>query len=65
MAIDLNTCGIMVVALHPGWVRTSLGGPHAPLSVSSSVKGILNTLQMLNTCSTGTFFDYKGQSLPW
>ena len=65
MAIDLHSSGILVAALHPGWVRTSLGGPNAPLSIHTSVTGIMNTMSTLDQFSTGGFFDFRGDCVQW
>ncbi|XP_018057045.1 PREDICTED: C-factor [Atta colombica] len=58
MSIDLKADGILVVCLHPGWVRTDLGGSNAPMDVDSSVNCILNTLNSLTEKQTGCFVQY-------
>lgn len=56
---------ITVVALHPGWVRTDMGGPQAALTPQESVAGLLALLQKLGQEDSGTFLDWQGDSLPW
>lgn len=65
MSIDLKADGILVVCLHPGWVRTDLGGSNAPMDVDTSVSHILNTLNSLTERHTGCFIQYDGKILPW
>ncbi|XP_029161576.1 uncharacterized protein LOC114933256 isoform X1 [Nylanderia fulva] len=65
MSIDLKTDGILVACLHPGWVRTDLGGNNAPMDVDTSVNNILNTLNSLTKEHTGCFVQYDGKILPW
>lgn len=65
MSVDLKTDGILVACLHPGWVRTDLGGKNAPMDVDTSVNNILNTLNSLTEKHTGCFVQYDGEMLPW
>jgi NAD(P)-dependent dehydrogenase (short-subunit alcohol dehydrogenase family) len=65
LAEELKPKGIAVVALHPGWVRTDMGGPNAPLSVKESVSGIVATLDALTMESSGAFIDHLGETLKW
>ena len=53
------------VALHPGWVRTDMGGPEADLGVAHSVATMRATLAALGPADNGRFFDHDGQALPW
>jgi NAD(P)-dependent dehydrogenase (short-subunit alcohol dehydrogenase family) len=65
LAEELKPKGISVVALHPGWVRTDMGGPNAPLSVQESVSGIVATLDALTLADSGGFIDHRGERVPW
>jgi NAD(P)-dependent dehydrogenase (short-subunit alcohol dehydrogenase family) len=65
LAEELKPKGIAVIALHPGWVRTDMGGPNAPLSVQESVSGIIATLDALTLADSGGFLDHRGESLDW
>ena len=65
LAADLEHEGITVIALHPGWVRTDMGGPDAPLSVEESAAGIIETIDALTIERTGRFLDYRGEEITW
>ena len=65
LAEELTAQGVVVVALHPGWVRTDMGGPNAPLSVQESVSGIIATLDALTLADSGGFIDHRGERLAW
>jgi NAD(P)-dependent dehydrogenase (short-subunit alcohol dehydrogenase family) len=62
---DLKSRGIIVVTLHPGWVKTRMGGASAPLTVEQSVTGQQRLLDSLSMKDTGHFFNYDGKELPW
>ncbi|MBN8510267.1 MAG: short chain dehydrogenase, partial [Burkholderiales bacterium] len=53
------------VALHPGWVRTDMGGAGADLDVAASVAGLRRTLAALTPADNGGFFDHDGTPIPW
>ncbi|XP_035735517.1 C-factor-like [Vespa mandarinia] len=65
MSIDLKDDGILVVCLHPGWVRTDMGGNNAPLDIDTSISSILNVMETLSEKHTGSFLQYNGTTLPW
>lgn len=54
-----------VVSLHPGWVRTDMGGDGADLEAATSVAGMLALLAGLTPADSGGFFNHDGQRLPW
>lgn len=64
-ARDLGEHGIKVVALHPGWVRTDMGGQHALIDVETSVTGLRHVMAGLTAAQSGSFIDYKGEIVPW
>lgn len=65
MSADLKTDQILCVAMHPGWVKTELGGAHAPMDVETSCKQMVQTVLDLNESHNGTFIQYDGKQLPW
>ncbi len=54
-----------LLALHPGWVRTDMGGANAPLSVAQSASGLLQVIERQHGTPVCTFLDYQGEALPW
>lgn len=65
MSIDLKKDQILVAAMHPGWVKTDMGGKSAPLDVETSVNGIFATVEKLCEADSGKFLQYDGTELPW
>ncbi|XP_077372584.1 C-signal [Festucalex cinctus] len=65
MARELEPDGILCLAVHPGWVRTDMGGPQAPLSPEESVSSLLSVIGGLSKKDHGSFLNYKGEPLPW
>ncbi|MGB7287220.1 MAG: SDR family oxidoreductase [Salaquimonas sp.] len=65
LATDLRGDGIAVISMHPGWVRTDMGGGAADISPSESAAGILQTAEKLTLDGTGQFVNYDGEILPW
>ena len=56
---------LTVLSVHPGWVRTDMGGSNATLDVETSVRGIANQLEKNAGKGGLTFLDYEGRELPW
>jgi len=66
MSIDLaKSHGIAATALHPGWVRTELGGPNADIDAATSVAGMRRVIDALTLANAGRFWVYDGSELPW
>lgn len=53
------------VALHPGWVRTDMGGAEADLSVEASARDLRRTLATRQPADSGGFFNHDGTPLLW
>jgi NAD(P)-dependent dehydrogenase (short-subunit alcohol dehydrogenase family) len=65
LSVDLADRGIISVALHPGWVRTRMGGPEAPLSVEASAQGVKKVLLGLSIRDSGCLIDPQGTKRAW
>jgi NAD(P)-dependent dehydrogenase (short-subunit alcohol dehydrogenase family) len=64
-ADDWRTCGALAIVVHPGWVRTDMGGPSASISVDESVDGIARLIDGLTPDQHGRFWAWDGRELPW
>ena len=65
MAEDMKARGIIVVAMHPGWVRTDMGGPGADIDTDTSVKGMKKVIDGLKADDIDKFMTHDGSTLPW
>ena len=65
LALDLGSKSIGVLILHPGWVRTDMGGDIAPLGVEESVSGMVQQIKQFSMEKTGCFIRYDGSIAPW
>jgi NAD(P)-dependent dehydrogenase (short-subunit alcohol dehydrogenase family) len=64
-AIDLAPRGITCVLVNPGWVRTDMGGPKAPLSPQESVTAMRRLIDTFGPNQSGKFYNYDGREYPW
>jgi NAD(P)-dependent dehydrogenase (short-subunit alcohol dehydrogenase family) len=65
VAIDNRHKEIAVLILHPGWVKTDMGGMNAPMETPESVKKMRETIANFTLAQSGEFLRYDGASLPW
>uniref|UniRef100_A0A8C8AAI9 H17B6 dehydrogenase n=1 Tax=Otus sunia TaxID=257818 RepID=A0A8C8AAI9_9STRI len=65
LALEYGGSGILCVSVDPGCVTPPLGRGMGPVTVEESVRGVLRLLAQLSATSNGTFWDWRGQSLPW
>jgi NAD(P)-dependent dehydrogenase (short-subunit alcohol dehydrogenase family) len=56
---------VPLVLLHPGWVKTDMGGRSAPLDAAESVAGMRKVIAQLTPDRSGAFLDYRGEPIPW
>ena len=56
---------ISFVILHPGWVKTDMGGDRAPVEIPESVTGMRKVLETRTLENTGEFVQFDGELLPW
>ncbi|CAL8242028.1 uncharacterized protein LOC115555600 isoform X2 [Gadus morhua] len=64
-ALEFQKDNILSVLLHPGWVRTDMGGKEADIDKLESVGGLLSVIDSLTEKHNGAILDYNGVSLPW
>jgi len=67
-ALAVNTIGpegFICIVLHPGWVRTDMGGPQAPSPVDESVRAMRGVIDRLAPADNGTFRTYAGEQMAW
>ncbi len=65
LSIDLKDRGVKAIAIHPGWVKTDMGGADAEISAKHSATAIFKLLCQKNDLKSGAFYDYQGDELPW
>jgi NAD(P)-dependent dehydrogenase (short-subunit alcohol dehydrogenase family) len=65
LALDLTGRPVILALLHPGWVKTDMGGANAPLTLAASVAGMRSVIAGLTPAKSGAFLDYRGEPLPW
>mgnify|MGYP000585577091 CR=1 FL=1 len=65
LAAELGPEGFTCIVLHPGWVRTDMGGPNAPTTAQESALGIRRVIEGLTEADNGAFFSFEGERMPW
>ena len=65
LALDWKDEPITVALMHPGWVKTDMGGPHAELTAQDSAAGIISVIDGLTKADSGKFYKWNGEIHPW
>jgi NAD(P)-dependent dehydrogenase (short-subunit alcohol dehydrogenase family) len=65
LSAELAPEGFICVVLHPGWVRTDMGGTAATYSPEESVSGLVAVIEKLAPADNGRFYDFRGTPVPW
>ncbi|HVY13620.1 MAG TPA: SDR family oxidoreductase [Rhodopila sp.] len=65
LAIDWQPDGLLCTVLHPGWVRTDMGGPNGDIDARESVTGMRKVIAGLTPAQSGAFFNYDGTPIAW
>lgn len=65
VSLELKEEGITVALIHPGWVRTDMGGSGGDISVEESANGIMSVIASLTISDTGRFLKWTGEDHPW
>lgn len=64
-APSLAEQGITLLALHPGWVKTDMGGDSAPVEPADSAAGLYKVITGAGRSKELRFYDFEGKTLPW
>jgi NAD(P)-dependent dehydrogenase (short-subunit alcohol dehydrogenase family) len=65
LSVDLNKYGVSVATLHPGWVKTDMGGPNGLIDAETSVLGLRKVIAQLSLNNSGKFYAFDGKEIPW
>ena len=65
LSVALKGDGVIAVAMHPGWVKTDMGGSSAPLTPPEAVATMIKVIGALKPAETGRFINYDGEEIPW
>jgi NAD(P)-dependent dehydrogenase (short-subunit alcohol dehydrogenase family) len=65
LSIDLHDRGVIVVAMHPGWVTTDMGGAGADMEAAESIRAMRQVIDGIRRRDTGRFLNYDGTVIPW
>ena len=65
VSLELGPRGVTAIALHPGWVRTDMGGSNADIDAATSVAGMRAVIERAGSRDNGRFFDHTGAELRW
>ena len=65
LSIDWKEDGISILILHPGWVKTDMGGGNAKLEIPDSISQMIKVINDLSLNNSGSFVNYAGAKLEW
>jgi NAD(P)-dependent dehydrogenase (short-subunit alcohol dehydrogenase family) len=65
LACELSDDGIKAAVIHPGWVKTEMGGVDGKITPEQSITGMIKVIENLQIEHSGSFFVYDGTQLPW
>ena len=65
LAVDMAGEPVAMAMLHPGWVKTDMGGGGAPLEPAETVSALRGVIEGLTPRAKGVFLNHRGETLPW
>ena len=64
-ALEWGPKGVNFITMHPGWVKTDMGGANADIDPATSIAGMRKVIAGVTTASNGRFYNYTGEELAW
>ena len=64
-ALEWGLKGINFITMHPGWVKTDMGGANADIDPATSIAGMRKVIASVTPASNGRFYNYTGEELAW
>jgi NAD(P)-dependent dehydrogenase (short-subunit alcohol dehydrogenase family) len=64
-SLEWGPQGVNCISLHPGWVKTDMGGSEADIDPAVSIAGMRKVIANASDATNGKFFDYTGEELTW
>ncbi len=65
LSTDFQADDVIVVSIHPGWIQTDMGGPHATRTPAETIPTMMNVIDGLTINDTGSFLNWDGNIVPW
>ena len=65
LSIDWKEDGISILIIHPGWVKTDMGGDNANLEISDSISQMIKVIDDMTLSNSGSFVNYAGKKIEW
>jgi NAD(P)-dependent dehydrogenase (short-subunit alcohol dehydrogenase family) len=65
LADSFRADGVIVISVHPGWIQTDMGGPHATRTPADTLPGLMKVMDGATMADTGTFLRWDGDPIPW
>jgi NAD(P)-dependent dehydrogenase (short-subunit alcohol dehydrogenase family) len=65
LALALKGDGLILVPMHPGWVKTDMGGAGASLTPEQSISAMRKVIGALKPSDSGRYVNYDGAEIPW
>ncbi|GFS52917.1 uncharacterized protein TNIN_462901 [Trichonephila inaurata madagascariensis] len=65
LSVIVKNLGILVVCIHPGWVKTEMGKEEAPEEIADAITRLFEKLSQLNETHHGTLMEKNGTPIPF
>ena len=65
LAGDFRADAVTVISIHPGWIQTDMGGPHARLTLDKAIPSMMRVLDNLTLVDSGKFLNWDGTEVAW